>query len=181
MNNNDSSNKDNEDDQYEDYMRTSTGCVDRFFDKYLFRFVTYFRIPLIILALIWLGLSAWRALTIKSVSYNEQFFNSNHPVQRFLDLQTNELFNDKSIYVKYYFGVHDTLSDPSKNVSRWDTTYNGVVSYLPTFDISSENAQQALLNFCQRLETFPLTYSDQLMEDELGPGQGKNGSVRCFI
>jgi hypothetical protein len=73
------------------------GCTDRLFDKYLFNFVIYYRLPLILFAAVWLGLSSWRGLSIKSVSYSEQFFDSSHPVQRVLDLQKNELYNDDSI------------------------------------------------------------------------------------
>jgi hypothetical protein len=46
-----------------------TSCSDRFFERYLFRFVTSYRSPLMFLALMWLAFSAWRALTLSSVSY----------------------------------------------------------------------------------------------------------------
>jgi hypothetical protein len=49
------------------------------------------------------------------------------------------------------------------------------VVYLEGFDLSSEYAQTTLDTFCQRLQTFEMTYSDSVL------GSGSNGSVKCFI
>lgn len=94
-------------------------CVDRFFDRHLCNLVIKLKIPIIIIAVIWLGISIWRFSLLKSVSYSEQFFSSNHPVQKILNLKQNSLYNDEMINVNFYFGVKDHLTK-FKNVTKWN-------------------------------------------------------------
>ena len=72
--------------RYEDYQRTNLGCFDRFFDKYLFSAVIKLKIPILVAALVWLGVTIWRITEFESVSYQEQFFSSDHPVQKILSI-----------------------------------------------------------------------------------------------
>ena len=62
------------------------GCVDRFFDRYVSKFVFKRKLILLIIAGVWLGISFWRAMLLESVSYNEQFFLSSNPVQKAMDI-----------------------------------------------------------------------------------------------
>lgn len=75
-------------------MRDHTGCIDRIFDKYLSNFVLKYKLVVISVALVWLAFSAWRAVIIEAVPYTEQFFSSNYPIQKILDLQQSVLYND---------------------------------------------------------------------------------------
>ncbi len=61
----------NEEIRYSDYQRQGMGCVERFFDRYLCNFVFKFKILILIIAIIWLGISIWRVTLLKSVSYSE--------------------------------------------------------------------------------------------------------------
>lgn len=55
-----------------------------------------------------------------------------------------------------------------------------MATYLPTFDVTSEEAQVTLEAFCQRLKSFDLTYSDDLQE-KVKVGTGKKDSIKCFM
>lgn len=147
--------------RYEDYQRTNLGCIDRFFDKYLFSAVIKLKIPILILALVWLGVSIWRITELESVSYQEQFFSSDHPVQKILSIQQNVLYNDEKINMNFFFGVRDHLKNYG-NVSKWVSSYQGEVQFIDGFNIASEEAQWKIFRFCQKLGNFSRTYSDPM-------------------
>ena len=98
--------KESQEEIYKQYMRTEMSCVDKIFDRYLSRFVSKLKLVILAIALAWIGFSTWRAVIIKSVSYNEQFLSSNQPVQRILDLKMNEFYNDQGIYMNFYLGLN---------------------------------------------------------------------------
>lgn len=127
---------------YDDYQRTNLGCFDYFFHRYVSKGVYIIRLLILPLAVIWFGISLWRASIIHSEAYTQQFFSSDQPVQRVLDLQQNELYNgqDTSINIKFYFGVQDHLANSGRNVSKWDTSYQGELAMQPILDLSPESA-----------------------------------------
>ena len=74
-------------------MKEEASMIDKFFDKYMSKFIFKFRLPLIILTCVWLAFALWRAVELQPLSGEEQFLSSSHPIQKILDIMNYKIWN----------------------------------------------------------------------------------------
>ena len=101
----------------------------------------------------------YQAAQLKRPTTSEfQLFKSDHPMEMY-DLQLKDKFwygtNTRSMMINFVMGV-----EGKDNGNHWDPFDDGTINFMPDFDISPPETQQALVDMCTYMKTSSDFYVD---------------------
>jgi len=129
-----------------------SGKIEKFFGGPWNDFVNKFKIPIIVIFVIWIGASIGFASQLSPLSRSEEFLSDDHPLMEIQNVQTAN-FVSGGVYnmaIDIYWGVEDI---DKSDTSMWDPVYIGEAIMDENFDLSPPDAQQSLIDFCTDLPT----------------------------
>jgi len=149
----------------------SQGYLEKFFETKFAPFVCKFRLTILPLFCLLFGLMTWRALSIKPLSSQEQWFPENHVITKTRRLLENTFptgSSDSRAHIRFVWGL---LGIDRKKSSSWDSDDFGRAMFDPDFNLSSEAGQMFFIEACDLIRTY-----DDVFVDERGVHD-----VRCFM
>mmetsp|Transcript_41135 Transcript_41135/g.62527 ORF Transcript_41135/g.62527 Transcript_41135/m.62527 type:complete len:246 (+) Transcript_41135:1382-2119(+) len=130
------------------------GVIEMFFGGPWNDFVKKFRYPIIVIFAIIVGVQIGFAAQLSPLSQSEEYVDSEHEIMEIQNVQM-ENFDSGGILnmdVDIYWGAADI---DKSGTSMWDPSDVGTVILDDNFDLSSEAAQQSLMDFCEDLPSRP--------------------------
>lgn len=150
--NSNSQNKIKEENQLEDDTIAELGTTEKFFGGIWNTWVHKLRYVIIFLMAGWLVFAIIMAKDIGPLTEQENFLPVDHPITIVQETMRNKFpgssINALKVYI--FWGVKDIITD---DVGSWDASNLGKVQMDENFSLSSIEAQQNILNFCEDLKT----------------------------
>lgn len=127
-------------------------AIEQFFGGPWNKWVHKLRYLIILIMAGWIGFAVYKAKDIGPLTEEEDFLPEDHPISVVGTLLREKFSSSGTSVLRVYvfWGVKDIITD---DVGLWDASDLGKVVMDDQFSLSSREAQQNILDFCEDLKT----------------------------